>query len=301
MATDNLRPLTIQFLDDKPYGLRSVTQVNWSVECLISSRSALPVSLGSQLTRKALDVPGVYLLNGPPVKSDDNLHRDSRLYIGQADSVADRLDSHLSGKEWWRSVAVIRRPDNSPLNLSQCRFLESKLYALALKSRRCILTNKVAPQPAFLSLEQAKDTEDLLDKAIVIVSALGLDFFEPSNPTVNPPQLMSGEAQPSTPIEPPEVPAHLRQLLVELQKAATGPSLSKAEWYWTRVPDYRAKVVNGDDFRVFLRIRWNKKELHVEPKEMGSFKISDSADLDHLRAAIQLAYNKADGYLKYGK
>ena len=81
-------------------------------------------------------MPGVYLLIGPPEKSDDNLHLDWRLYVGQADSVADRLDSHLKNdtKAWFRTVVVIRRPDDSPLNLSQCQFLESKLHALASKA-----------------------------------------------------------------------------------------------------------------------------------------------------------------------
>lgn len=299
MATDNLRALTIRFLEDKPDGLRSVTQSNWSVECLISSRSALRGSLANPVSRKALDVPGVYLLNGPP---DDNLHRDPWLYIGQADSVADRLDSHLTSKEkeFWRTVVVIRRPDKSPLNLSQCHFLESKLYALAFNARTCFLTNKVAPQSALLSSEDARDTEDFLDKAIVIVSALGLGFFKICS-TANPPQPTSGEGKPSTPVGPPQVPAHLQQPLDELQKAATGPSCPKAEWYWTRVPDYRAKVVSDNDFRVFLRIRWNKNQLHVEPKEIGSFKINNSAELENLRGAIQAAYNKADKYLQHGK
>ncbi len=79
-------------------------------------------------------MPGVYLLIGPPKKSDDDLHRDTRLYVGHADSVADRLDDHLKSdsKRWWRTVVVIRRSgDKVPLNLSQCKFLESKLHALA--------------------------------------------------------------------------------------------------------------------------------------------------------------------------
>jgi hypothetical protein len=291
-----LRHLTIDFLEDRADALRKVTQPNWQLECLICSRSALPGSLGNVESRKALDVPGVYLLVGPPEKSDDNLLRDWRLYVGQADSVADRLDIQLKdhAKTWCRTVVVIRRPDNSPLNLSQCQFLESKLHALALQARTSVLINKNAPRCPSLSATERSDTQDLLNKAIVIVGALGLNLFDPSTPPKPPPNGPAGE------VEPP-VPANLRQLLEELRKAISGPSFPKAEWYGTRVPDYRAKVVSGGDFRVFYRITWAKNWFHVELKDVEKFKISNFAELEKHRENIRTAYDKADKYLQRGK
>lgn len=285
--------LIIDFLEDGADALRSVRQANWSVECLVTSRSALPTSEG----RKALDVPGVYLLIGPPAKADDNLHRDSRLYVGQADSVADRLDTHLktSSMKWWRTVVVVRqRDDKDPLNLGQCKFLESRLYELATKASTCVLTNKNAPhRPAIGQAEQGI-ANDFLANAIVIVSALGFNFFEPRS-TSTVPQENDG---------PPQVPGNLQELLEELRKAATGPSFPKAQWYWTRTPDYRTKVVNGGDFRVFLRVRWNKNCLRVGLHSRGErekFTVSNSAELEKRHEEIQKAYNKAIKYLQRDK
>lgn len=259
----------------------------------MSSRSALRRSLGKEGSRKALDVPGVYLLVGrPPKKPGDDLDLDWLLYVGQADSVADRLADHLKNKSWWRTVVVIRRPDNSPLNLSQCRFLESKLHKLAARAGTCELDNKNAPRVPRLSDNEKNDIQELLGKAIVIVGALGFNFFEPSDSPLPKPQ----------PDElPPQVPASLKQLLEELRIVVTGPSFPKAEWYWIRTPDYRVKVVSGGDFRVFLRIPLAKKWFHVELRDVGNFKITNSADLEKHREEIQTAYNNADKYLQRGK
>jgi hypothetical protein len=147
MTAQHLLDLTVEFLEDSPDGLRLVTQANSPVECLISSRTTLPRSFANEGSFKLLDVPGVYLLIGPPVPGADNTAQQgsqlSQLYIGQADSVADRLDSHLKSeqKRWWQTVVVIRRADKNPLNLTQCKFLESTLCALALKATKCALAN----------------------------------------------------------------------------------------------------------------------------------------------------------------
>ena len=110
-------------------------------------------SLASSASRKWFDIPGVYLLIGQTEKADAaNPLAGDKLYVGQADSVADRMDNHLrnENKKWWRTVLVLRRPDKRPLNISQCKFMESRLYSLALSVGKCDLDNKVAPQPAFL-------------------------------------------------------------------------------------------------------------------------------------------------------
>jgi hypothetical protein len=57
--------LTIEFLESEPDGLRVVSQSNWSIRVLVSSRVALSASLGNEEIREHLDVPGVYLLTGP--------------------------------------------------------------------------------------------------------------------------------------------------------------------------------------------------------------------------------------------
>src|SRR5438445_8794891 len=112
MSTETLHNLTVEFLDDSADGLRRVSQDNWSGECLVCSRAALPKTLGDESNFKLLDVPGVYLLVGPAeAKSDGGTQCEAQLYIGQADSVADRLETHLRSerKHWWRTAVVSSR------------------------------------------------------------------------------------------------------------------------------------------------------------------------------------------------
>ena len=169
MTEQSLFNLTVEFLEASSDGLRLVTQTNSPVECLISSRPGLLRSLANEESFKFLDVPGVYFLIGPVMRgADDAAQRDYQLYIGQADSVADRLDSHLKSeqKRWWQTVVVIRRAEKHPLNLTQCKFLESTLCALALRATKCALANKVAPQlPSSMSRNEKSSTEDFLQKA----------------------------------------------------------------------------------------------------------------------------------------
>src|SRR5205807_5530581 len=102
--------------------------------------------------------------------------------------------------------------------------------------------------------------------------------------TQSEPQLTNDRHEPANALgAPPQVPTHLQSLFDELRNAVTGPSFPKAEWYWTRTPDYRAKVVTDDDFRVFARIRCTRNWLNVQLKEEGEFKISNSVDLESHR------------------
>jgi hypothetical protein len=295
-----LPTLTIEFLEDAADGLRLVSHSNWAVECLVSSRAALPTSFAQEDSFKRLDVPGVYLLIGPPdcVIGGTPQH-EVQLYVGQADSVAERLDSHLKNekKKWWRIAVALRRTDKNPLNLSQCKFLESRLCALALKAEKCSLANGNAPQLPAMSASERSSTEDFLQKALVILSALGWTLFQPPLPPQSAPSKPPGDDR------PPEVPPNLKPLLEELKNVVTLASFPKAVWYWTHIPDYRAKVVgDSDNFRVFARIHWAKGWFRVGLKDVGKYKVKTPADIDdELRKAVAKAYQIAEKYLQRGK
>jgi hypothetical protein len=299
-SMDGLPTLTIEFLEDAADGLRLVSHSNWAVECLVSSRAALPTSFAQEDSFKRLDVPGVYLLIGPPDRMIGGTpQHEVQLYVGQADSVAERLDSHLKNekKKWWRIAVALRRTDKNPLNLSQCKFLESRLCALALKAEKCSLANGNAPQLPAMSVSEQSNTEDFLQKAVVILTALGWTFFQPPLPPQPTPSKPQGVDS------PPEVPPTLKPLLEELKNAVTLPSFPKSVWYFTRIPDYRAKVVLGgsDNFRVFARIHWAKGWFRVGLKDVGNYKVKTQADInDELCKAIAKAYQKAEQYLQRG-
>ncbi|MGB7844113.1 MAG: GIY-YIG nuclease family protein [Candidatus Acidiferrum sp.] len=297
---NHLPNLTIEFVENAADGLRLITHSNWVVECLVSSRVSLPKSFEQVDSFKWLDVPGVYLLIGPTKgATEGSPEHDFQLYVGQADSVAERLGSHLKSekKKWWRTVVVLRRTDKNPLNLSQCKFLESRLCDLALKADRCSLANGNAPQLPVMSAPEQSSTEDFLMKSLVILSALGWNFFPPPQPVQEPPSVPKGEG------EPPQVPPNLKPLLEELKNAVMLPSFPKAVWYWTHIPDYRAKVVgDADTFRVFARVHWAKGWFRVGLTDVGNYKVKTKADIDEeLRRAIAKAYQNAENYLQGGK
>ncbi len=174
--------LTIQFLQEAAAGIRRVTQSNSPVKCLLCSRPELAATSADWELRKNLDVPGVYLLLGPASVIDD---ARPRLYVGQADSVADRLDDHMRSKKWWDRCAVLRRADDSPLNLGQCKFIEFRLCDLATQAKRCVLENGNAPRKAHLHPDEAQETEKFLTEARFIVGSIGFDFFQASVQTPN--------------------------------------------------------------------------------------------------------------------
>jgi hypothetical protein len=301
MSTETLPNLTMEFKGNSAHGLRSVSHGNWSGECLICSRTALPKR--NEASSKLLDVPGVYLLVGPPeAKTDGSPLREAQLYVGQADSVADRLETHLRSeqKQWWRTVAVIRRTETNPLNLTHCKFLESRLCSLALGCSRIDFKNKVAPQLPSMSRGERSSMEDFLQTAITILSALRWDFFQ--QPSVeSTASIPSVSPAPVLPSVPPEVPQNLKLLLDGLRNAVTGSSFPKSEWYWTRTPDYRVRVVNDGDFRVVCRIMWTKNWFWLGLRDVGRYKISKSSDIDSVRKEIETAYRKAEQYLRRGK
>lgn len=302
MAPVDLPNVTIEFLEEVLTGLRSATLASSPVECLIGSRSALPGSLGDTRIRTKLDVPGVYLLFGPPAIANEETGKDSRLYIGQADSLADRLDQHLRAKPWWRTLVAIRRPEKSPFDLSQCKFLESQLYILAKSAGECVLMNKNAPQPAFMVEKKMGEAKELMGSALIILGALGLNLFERAFKDIELSESLIEKSEPMDPLgAPPQVSPSMQPLLEELRKFLAEPSFPKAEWYWTRVPDYRAKVVSGGDFRVFVRIRLAAKWLPVALKDVGQFKLKSSDDLQMIEKELLVAYKKAEDYLQRNK
>jgi hypothetical protein len=80
------------------------------------------------------------------------------------------------------------------------------------------------------------DAEDFLQKALVILSALGLNLFQPPRLTQPIP------SKPEMPDSPPEVPPNLMPLLDELKNAVTLPSFPKAVWYWMHVPTIEQRL-----------------------------------------------------------
>jgi hypothetical protein len=256
-----MRSLRIEFLSDIPSGPRRVRDDNWSGQTLLCSRP----HIDSALQGDVLDVSGVYILVGPSELKNEGqtLRFQSSIYIGQGDSVRDRIQSHLKNKEFWREAVVFyRQPDE--LHAGNIKYLESRLIQLATAAGNCVLENAVSPQTPALAVAEKESTEDFLKHAIFCLGAIGYDFFTAQ--AVVPP--FNGGPGPS----PTEayIPQNLQGLIDQLREIIE--PLPDAEMYTTKSPDWRAKVTVGSTFRVFIRVMFRRDRIRI--------RIADGAQRD---------------------
>lgn len=95
-------PYTIKIFvqDGDPEGVRLVEKMNWTGQCITFPREQWQrVRLQEEVKR-----PGVYVLIGHCEEEDL-----PQIYIGQAEDVAKRVDSHERNKDFWDRAIVLSR------------------------------------------------------------------------------------------------------------------------------------------------------------------------------------------------
>ena len=164
-------PFTIRIFvpDGDPEGVLIIDRMNWTGQVLVFSRSKWPK------VRKRLEMlrTGVYVLDG--YKSDEDDLRT--IYVGQADSVGDRIQSHYKKKDFWdRGMVFVSSSDG--LNRAHVTWLEHALIKRATEAKRCHLDNGNAPQEPGLSEAEKADTQGFLKEILQILPLVGLRAFE---------------------------------------------------------------------------------------------------------------------------
>lgn len=154
--------------DGEPNGLRIVERSNWTGIVLVAARS----DLSRLRKRQEVAGPGVYLLVG---KSEEEI---PEIYIGEADSVSQRLAQHVrSERDFWNEVIVISTKDSN-FNKASARWLESQLIGLALTAGRCKIHNGNSGAPVHLSEADEADMHAFLDDVRILMPILGIRAFE---------------------------------------------------------------------------------------------------------------------------
>lgn len=161
--------IRIFLADGTPDGLRLVEKSNWTGLALVAPRALYP----KIRTRPELQRPAVYVLRG---SSDDSLGR-SKLYIGEADCAANRIDRHLKTLDWWDDLVIFTSKDEN-LNKAYVRHLEARLVEIATRAKRTQLANSQTPQAPRLSEADTADAEGFLANMLLIYPVLGIDAFE---------------------------------------------------------------------------------------------------------------------------
>lgn len=157
--------LFLPFGDAK--GVRTGEISNWSGKAVAAPRSELEYFLA----REELGKPGVYFLLGVDPDSGKAM-----AYIGEAESVTDRVKQHKA-KDFWNSVVAFVSKDEN-LTKSHIRYLEGRLIQLASSVGRYVVTNSQG-SGAKLPESDLNDMEVFLERIAQLLPVLGSELLTP--------------------------------------------------------------------------------------------------------------------------
>jgi hypothetical protein len=183
-------PYTIRIFvpDGDPEGAKIVTLMNWTGVGIAFPRSGWPRLSARQEFRRS----GVYVLTGAAEGTDDDL---PTVYIGQAEEIGQRIESHDSKKDFWDWGYAFVSSGNA-LNRAHITWLEHALIDRASKAGRCHLDNGIQPKEPGLSESERADTQGFLRELLRILPLLGVRVFEKPTAVASP-----GDSTTPAPIE----------------------------------------------------------------------------------------------------
>jgi hypothetical protein len=148
-------------------GVRTAEISNWSGKAIAAPRS----DFERYLAREELARPGVYILTGV-----DSQTGKLAAYIGEAESVADRLKQHQKKDFWSAAIAFVSKDEN--LTRSHIRYLEGRLIKTALEIGRYVVTNSNL-SGAKLPESDLNDLEVFLERVSQLLPVLGSELLTP--------------------------------------------------------------------------------------------------------------------------
>lgn len=116
--------------------------------------------------------PGVYFLFG-----QDDETGDPKVYIGEAENVYDRLQSHIANKDFWNEVIFFVSKDEN-LTKSHVKYLESRLIQIAFSTKRYKIDNNNQSQLSSLPPADRDAMEEFLTYLKLLIGTLGHKFLE---------------------------------------------------------------------------------------------------------------------------
>lgn len=163
--------IRIFLVEGVPDGLWTIEKSNWTGLGLMCPRTSYPRAR----SREEFARPGVYVLVGQSESTADRVS----VYVGEADVLGKRLDTHYKSKEigfWSRVIAFTSKDQN--LNKAHVRYLESRLVRLALDAQRAEVENGTAPAAPSLSEPEQAEIDAFLEQMLSICPVLDLRAFE---------------------------------------------------------------------------------------------------------------------------
>lgn len=161
------KTIKLFLIDGEPSGRMTCELSNWTGKAYKIPR----IQIKESYNRTELKNPGVYLLFG---KDENN---NNLVYIGEAESIIDRLKQHISQKEFWNEVILFISKDEN-LNKAHIKYLENRLYEITLNNNRYKLENSSTPAKSSISESEIAEMEEFIENIKLLTNALGHKVFE---------------------------------------------------------------------------------------------------------------------------
>jgi hypothetical protein len=165
MATATIK-IFLAFGD--PKRLKTAELSNWTGKAVAGPRSEFDDVLAREESRNS----GIYFLSGYDPESGK-----PTVYIGEAESIRDRVKSHLDKDYWNQIVFFISKDEN--LTKAHIRYCEGRLIEIARQVDRAIVKNNQS-SGSKLPESDREDMEVFLEKLQQLLPALGIEVFVPA-------------------------------------------------------------------------------------------------------------------------
>ncbi|MGZ2382850.1 GIY-YIG nuclease family protein [Rhizobium brockwellii] len=181
MDSENLtfgRTIQLFLVDGTPNGLIIASLHGWTGALAVSRQS----TFDKLLKRTELDRTGVYILYGPDPENPLKM----RAYIGEADSVKERIATSAGNHGFWETAVAVTTADDA-LTKGHVRYLEARLWEIANEAGRVTLANSQQPSAEKRRLPEADkaNMEAFLANLRTVLPVVGLDLLKPQ-PTAFP-------------------------------------------------------------------------------------------------------------------
>lgn len=150
-----------------PKRLRTAELSNWTGKAVAGPRS----EFDSVIAREESPNSGIYFLTG----NDPESGRPA-VYVGEAESIKDRVKSHLDKDFWNHIVFFISKDEN--LTKAHIRYLEGRLIGQAKQAGRAVVMNSQG-SGSKLPESDREDMEIFLEKMHQLLPVLGVEVLVP--------------------------------------------------------------------------------------------------------------------------
>lgn len=167
LKTMKSKRINLILQDGTPYGIRTAEVSNWNGKVVLCPRSAL-----KQLRLlEFADLPALYILLD---------EEGSKVYIGETDSLSQRLAHHAVTREFWSELIAFTSPEFSK---TEVRYLEYVLLNRIQEEKLVEVLNTKSQQAPTIRQEVSDAMDEYLNIAADVLLAVGVDILSSKTTT----------------------------------------------------------------------------------------------------------------------